>query len=114
MTQHRLPILGLAAATAIAAAAFAAPAQAGGKIARADLIAANCFNCHGFEGESVGVIDGLQEMTSKGLIKRMKEFRSGAKPSTIMSRIAKGYTDAELEAVARYFANLGKTQSSGY
>jgi sulfide dehydrogenase cytochrome subunit len=29
-------------------------------------------------------------------------FKSGALPSTVMTRHAKGYSDAELEAIANY------------
>ena len=32
------------------------------------------------------------------------EIRSGAKPATIMHQIAKGYTDAQLDLIAAYFA----------
>jgi sulfide dehydrogenase cytochrome subunit len=34
----------------------------------------------------------------------MKQFRSGERPSTIMGRIAKGYTDEEIVAMSNFFA----------
>lgn len=34
----------------------------------------------------------------------MREFREGRRSSTIMQQIAKGYTEAEIEAAATYFA----------
>jgi sulfide dehydrogenase cytochrome subunit len=37
----------------------------------------------------------------------MKEFRDDSRPSTIMGRIAKGYTDEEIAAVARYLSSQG-------
>jgi sulfide dehydrogenase cytochrome subunit len=34
----------------------------------------------------------------------VKDFRDGKRPSTIMQQLAKGYTDAEIDAAAAYFA----------
>ncbi len=34
----------------------------------------------------------------------MAEFRSGAKPSTVMGRIAKGFTDDEMQPIAAWLA----------
>jgi cytochrome c553 len=31
-------------------------------------------------------------------------FRSGARPSTLMGRLVKGFSPAELDAIARYLA----------
>ena len=38
------------------------------------------------------------------LARTMREFRDGARPATIMQQIARGYTDAEIQAAAAYFA----------
>ena len=47
----------------------------------------------------------LMGMTDKAtIVKQIQEFRDGTRPSTIMQQIAKGYTDAQLEAAAAYFA----------
>jgi cytochrome c553 len=35
---------------------------------------------------------------------RVKEFRDGRRPSTIMQQLANGYTDAQIEAAASYLA----------
>jgi cytochrome c553 len=37
-------------------------------------------------------------------MQKLRDFRSGAKPATIMHQISKGYTEAQLELVAAYFA----------
>jgi cytochrome c553 len=34
----------------------------------------------------------------------MHEFRSGERAATVMDRIAKGFTDPEIEAIAAWFA----------
>jgi cytochrome subunit of sulfide dehydrogenase len=33
----------------------------------------------------------------------MQGFRSGARPATVMDRIAKGFTDEEVKAIADWF-----------
>lgn len=96
-------------AAAVAAVALSASAQAAEKMLPDTLIlASNCFNCHGTNGASVGVIDELDSMSAKRMGKKMREFRSGAKASTIMNRIAKGYSDAEIDAIANYIQAQNK------
>jgi len=34
----------------------------------------------------------------------MNQFKAGKKPATLMHQLAKGYTDAELEALADHFS----------
>jgi cytochrome c553 len=38
------------------------------------------------------------------MLKKLSDFKSGAKPATIMHQIAKGYTDEQLDLIAAYFA----------
>ena len=88
--------LGLLAAGA-AAAADAGPA----------MLADACAPCHGTDGESPGAIPALAGKSSSYIVQRMLEFKAGARESTVMQRIAKGYTDGELVALAQHFAALG-------
>jgi len=37
-------------------------------------------------------------------IKQMLDFKSGARPATVMHQHAKGYTDEEIEKTADFFA----------
>jgi cytochrome subunit of sulfide dehydrogenase len=37
-------------------------------------------------------------------VERLKAFQRGERPSTIMQQIAKGYSDAQIEALARWFS----------
>lgn len=62
----------------------------------------NCFSCHGTDGRSAGVIPSLTGMTARQAETMLKGFKSGELPATVMTRHAKGYTDAELEALANY------------
>ncbi|MFM7343556.1 MAG: c-type cytochrome, partial [Betaproteobacteria bacterium] len=35
---------------------------------------------------------------------QMRAFKSGARPATVMHQLAKGYSDAQIDAIAAYFA----------
>ncbi len=91
----------------LSTAAFAAdkkqPATMTG--ASASMLANTCNGCHGPSGASVGpaspTIAGISE---EYFVETMKGFASGEIPSTIMGRIAKGYSDEEIEAMAKHFA----------
>lgn len=69
-------------------------------------IAANCANCHGTDGRSAGGggMPGLAGLSPTYFIEQMNAFRNGSRQATIMHQLAKGYTDAQIAAMAQYFA----------
>lgn len=69
-------------------------------------MARNCFGCHGPDGRSPGAIPALNGKSAAFITKSLKDFRSGERPSTVMGRHAKGYSDAEVEALATYISSL--------
>ena len=76
-------------------------------VARADSgrdVAATCAACHGTDGYSRGDIRSLAGRDKTEVVRAMRDFREGRRTSTIMQQLAKGYTDAEIEAAATYFA----------
>jgi cytochrome c553 len=72
------------------------------------LIAAVCANCHGSEGRSAGAIPSLDSLSAEAIGQNLAAFRSGAGEATVMSRIAKGFDDAEIAALVAYFAARGQ------
>jgi len=38
------------------------------------------------------------------IVEQMRAFRDGKRPATIMHQLAKGYSDAQIESVAAFFA----------
>jgi cytochrome c553 len=38
------------------------------------------------------------------MVAQMQAFKAGRQPSTVMDRIAKGFSDAEIEAIATWYA----------
>jgi cytochrome c553 len=67
-------------------------------------LAATCANCHGTNGQALGDMKPLAGMPAAKLIALVNDYRSGAQPATIMHQISKGYTDAQLQLIAAYFA----------
>ena len=67
-------------------------------------IAANCANCHGTDGRSRGAMPSLAGRDKAEIVLYVREFRDGKRPSTVMQQLAKGYTDAQIEAAAAYIA----------
>ncbi len=71
------------------------------------MMANTCAGCHGTEGQSVGPASpNLAGMSESYFIDSMQAFKEGTRPATIMDRIAKGYTEAQIEAMGGYFAGL--------
>ena len=46
----------------------------------------------------------LAGQSKETLVRHMRDFRDGKRPATIMQQIAKGYTDAQIDALAGFFA----------
>jgi cytochrome c553 len=94
------------AAALLAASAASAQAQVPNPNA-ARALAATCFTCHGTDGRSVGgVPPSLAGQGKASLLQQLRDFKDGKRPGTIMPQHAKGYTDAQLEQIAGYFASI--------
>jgi len=73
-------------------------------------LAANCANCHGTNGQSVGGMEALAGYDRSKFVQTMKAFQSGEKPATLMHQIAKGYTDEQINLMADFFASQKKAR----
>lgn len=67
-------------------------------------LAATCTNCHNTTGKTLPGMPGIAGQPKEVMAKTLKEFKDGKRAATIMHQLAKGYTDAQLDAVAAYFA----------
>ena len=71
----------------------------------AEMLAYTCAGCHGTDGSSVGPSSPhIAGMNPEYFVDSMKAYRSDERNPTIMNRIAKGYTDAQIDAMAAFFA----------
>ncbi len=75
-------------------------------MAQAPLAAQGCLGCHGTAGGGITPVPGLAGRPATELVAAMTAFRANERPATIMGRIARGYTDAEIAAIAAHFAAL--------
>ncbi|HIP52664.1 MAG TPA: cytochrome c4 [Chromatiales bacterium] len=99
-----LATAGLLMFSASAAIAADKPALLSG--ASADMLANTCAGCHGTDGASNGpATPTIAGLSKDYFVEIMQGFKSGEVPSTIMTRIAKGYSDDEFKAMADYFGN---------
>ncbi|WP_415036657.1 c-type cytochrome [Azonexus sp.] len=69
-------------------------------------LAATCANCHGTNGKAVAGsgMGSLAGENKANLLQKLSDFRNGARPSSIMEQITKGYSEAQLALIADYFA----------
>jgi sulfide dehydrogenase cytochrome subunit len=68
------------------------------------LVAQGCAGCHGQSGAGQGASPVIAGLSEDEFLKIWAAFRANERPATIMNRIARGYTDAEVAALAAYFA----------
>ena len=92
---------GLVAAAMVAVAPVGAQAETSGRN-----LALSCFSCHGPAGKSPDTIPAINGKNAAFITKEMIGFRDGKRKSTVMQRIAKGYSDDEIRALAGYLAGL--------
>ena len=69
------------------------------------VLALSCASCHGTNGASPGSIPRIQGRSAEYIEKAMLQFKAGERPATVMNRIAKGYTDEEIELLSAYLGN---------
>ncbi len=91
-----------------AANAQTAPAQPadGSAALRTRSLAAQCAQCHGTDGRALpsAEVPGLAGLPANYLSEQMKAFRGGSRTSSVMQQLAKGFNDAQIDQLARYFA----------
>lgn len=97
-----------ASAPTAPAAAAAAPSPlnvASDEPLRGDVMAHSCAACHGTHGQlGDEAFMPLAGMPVEQFVRTMKDFRDGKRPATLMGHVARGFTDAQLLAMAEFFA----------
>lgn len=63
-----------------------------------------CAYCHGDRGLSSNpAVPNIGGQLDGYMLATLKQFRMGERPSTVMGRLMKGYTDKELASLAQYY-----------
>jgi len=65
--------------------------------------ASSCTGCHAASA-GIEAMASLAGRPQEKIAEAMIAFRSGQRPATIMNRLAKGFTDAEIQAIAAWYA----------
>ena len=65
------------------------------------LLVGTCATCHGSGGAGSGAMPPLAGRNAASLADAMRAFRDGSRPGTVMVRLAKGYSDTEIDSVVR-------------
>ena len=60
--------------------------------------------CHPASPRVISPVPRLAGVDQAAIVRALLEFRSGQRPATVMDRIAKGFTDDEIQAIAAWLA----------
>jgi cytochrome c553 len=65
--------------------------------------ASSCSGCHATAKGAETQVPSLTGRNPADIEAAMRDFRSGARPATVMGTIAKGFTDDEITAIAAWY-----------
>jgi cytochrome c553 len=104
MKQYLLMMAGIAACVGAGSAGAeeaAAPVDAG------EIVTTVCAACHGDDGNKMLTPETPKIGGQKGdyLAKALADYRSGARSNPLMAAVAANLSDAEIDALAGYFAS---------
>jgi sulfide dehydrogenase cytochrome subunit len=88
-------LIASAAALWLASAFAASPAPPPG--------ATSCSGCHPASPAVDSPVPRLVGRDPSEIVMAMQAFRSGSRPATVMDRIAKGFSDDEISAIAAWY-----------
>ncbi|GAB3766208.1 hypothetical protein GCM10028796_25060 [Ramlibacter monticola] len=93
-------------ALALAVTSAACPLQAQQDTLYLRTLASNCAQCHGTDGRTApgSALPSLAGQPRDYLLAQLQAFKAGTRTSTIMQQLARGYSDAQLEQLAAFFA----------
>jgi cytochrome subunit of sulfide dehydrogenase len=69
-------------------------------------LAATCASCHGTQGKATSgsAVVSLAGLSKEYILAQMTAFKTGARPATVMHQLSKGYSEAQVDLIASYFA----------
>lgn len=99
--MNRMHVLVIASVIGLAAVAFG---QSGSQPHPGRLLASNCFQCHGTNGNALGDMRRLADRDADDIYEDLLEMRAASANSNVMHVQARGYTDEQLRLIADYFS----------
>ncbi|WEF32282.1 c-type cytochrome [Pseudoduganella chitinolytica] len=89
------------------------PATAAGPIDEGARLAATCTACHGPTPVTGNALPPLTGQSREALLASLRAFKAGTRPATIMTQLAKGYTDEQLALIAAWFGQAPTAPVTG-
>jgi cytochrome c553 len=65
--------------------------------------AAACSGCHSVNPQVTTEVPRLIGRKPADIVAALEDFKAGRRPATVMDRIAKGFSDGEIEAIAAWY-----------
>ena len=90
--------------TRFTVAALAVLLGTGAALADGPAGAASCSGCHAANARVETPVPPIKGRSQADIADAMIEYKSGKRPGTIMDRIAKGFSDEEIRAIAAWYA----------
>jgi len=84
----------------------ASPLPANADQASSPVLANTCFSCHGANGKSIGAMPSIRGKPAEYIETMLNAFREDKRKGTVMNRIAKGFSPAEIKSLSTYFSSL--------
>jgi cytochrome c553 len=66
--------------------------------------AAACSGCHPATAAVTSPVLRLAGLDPAAIVRAVQDFRAGRRPATVMDRIARGFTDDEIQAIAAWWS----------
>ena len=70
-----------------------------------------CYGCHAHPGTEASGLITFSASSALDIANKLKAFRSDELSGTVMNRISRGYTPAELEKIAAQMAGLAANEA---
>mgnify|MGYP002629739610 CR=1 FL=1 len=86
-------------------AGILAPVHAAADMASGEVLANTCYSCHGPDGNSAGAMPTISGKSEQFITGQLRSFKAAGQEITVMGRIAKGFSDDEINALAKFFAS---------
>jgi sulfide dehydrogenase cytochrome subunit len=67
--------------------------------------ASSCSGCHAVNAAASSAVPKITGRDAAEILALMAAFRDGSRPSTVMGRLAKGFSDDELRPIAAWLAD---------
>ncbi|MEO6743645.1 MAG: c-type cytochrome [Caldimonas sp.] len=100
------PIIHVCLWVGAASGVFAAGSAEDLQRLRTRSLAATCSQCHGTDGRPAAgsIVPALAGRSEADTTQQLLAFKAGSRPATVMTQLAKGYSDEQIRQLAAYFA----------